>query len=85
MDTFRSSLTALTPELLEIIVGAWVDYVQVKVSKGLEESERPHHGQEREAWANLVSRFQSTDKAWKSECLKRDEKFDMHFSAAVRV
>lgn len=38
---------------------------------------------EREAWPALVERFQ--DKAWRQAGLQRDEKFEMHFNAAVRA
>ena len=61
---------------------AWADHVQSKVSKGLAD-DRPSKGKERESWPELVTRFQ--DKAWRQDGLKRDEKFEMHFSAAVRA
>ena len=56
--------------------------MQKNVNKGLVESERPSKGKEREVWPQLVERFQ--DKVWKSECVKRDEKFEMNFTSAVR-
>lgn len=36
-----------------------------------------------EIWPSLQKRFLDQDRTWKQECLKRDEKFEMHFSAAV--
>lgn len=60
-----------------------MDYVLSKVRKGLADSDRPSKGKERESWPELVTRFE--DKAWKQDGLKRDEKFEMHFSAAVRT
>lgn len=84
MDAFRSKQTALAPELLEIITSAWTEYVQSKVVKGLLDTDKPLPGNERVAWAKLVQQFDAADKVWKQECLKRDEKFEMHFSAAVR-
>ena len=74
----------MTPELLETVTNAWADYVQSKVSKALQDPDKPASGSEKDAWPHLVPRFQSADKTWKQECLKRDEKFEMHFSAAVR-
>ena len=82
VERFREQHKALTPELLDVILSSWLSYVQSKVSKGLPNSEKPTPGAEQEAWPNLVARFQ--DKSWKQDCLKRDEKFEMHFTAAVR-
>ncbi|PSR70964.1 hypothetical protein PHLCEN_2v13140 [Hermanssonia centrifuga] len=62
---------------------AWTSYVQSKVVVGLPETETPVTGKEAESWPALVAHFQ--DKAWKQECLKRDEKFEMHFSAANKA
>jgi cysteinyl-tRNA synthetase len=36
-----------------------------------------------DGWPALQAKFGEADKVWKQECLKRDEKFEMHFSAAV--
>ena len=74
---------ALTQDLVGIVSKAWDDYVQTKVSKGLPETLRPVVGKEIESWSDLVNRFQ--DREWKQECLKRDEKFEMHFTAAVCI
>lgn len=79
---FREEQAALTPALLERVSASWAGYVQAKVGAGLPEPERPAPGGEHAAWPQLAARF--ADAAWKTECLKRDEKFDMHFSAAVR-
>ena len=67
--------------LVETVTRAWKDYVQSKVSKGLPESSRPAAGKEADVWPDLSSRVQ--DREWKQECLKRDEKFDMHMKALV--
>ncbi|EJF65018.1 cysteinyl-tRNA synthetase [Dichomitus squalens LYAD-421 SS1] len=75
-----SETTSLTPELIGQVQAAWVSYVQTKVSKGLADSDRPTAGSEREAWPELVQRFQ--DKAWRLQLLHKDEKFEMHFNAA---
>jgi len=56
--------------------------VHSKVSKGLRADEVPPFGLEPQAWSKLS--IKAADKAWKDEALKRDEKFEMHFTAAVR-
>ena len=53
-----------------------------KVSKGLSADEVPPLGLERQAWSKLSIKI--SDKAWKDEAIKKDEKFEMHFTAAVR-
>jgi len=64
------------------VYSAWKDYIRLEVNKGLLESDKIFEGQEKDAW-NLLSR-KIQDNSWKQECLKRYEKFDMAFSAAVR-
>ena len=80
---FRSETTSLSQKLMVQVEVAWADYVQSKVSKGLADLDRPAKGKEKESWPQLVTRFQ--DKAWRQDGLKRDEKFEMHFTAAVRA
>lgn len=63
---------------------SWTSYVRSKVSKGLVDADKPVGGQELDQWVTLQGRFGSADKTWKQENLRRDEKFEMHFSAAVR-
>jgi hypothetical protein len=55
----------------------------VNLSKGLPDGERLLEGEEDESWLRLVHLGEKEE--WKQECLKRDEKFDMYFSAAVRI
>lgn len=83
VERFREQHKALTPDLLDGILSSWLSYVQSKVSKGLPNGEKPAPGAEQESWPNLVARFQ--DKSWKQDCLKRDEKFEMHFTAANKT
>ncbi|KAI0743951.1 tRNA synthetases class I (C) catalytic domain-containing protein [Daedaleopsis nitida] len=80
VSELRSETSALTKELLEEVLAAWVSYVQSKVVKGLAESDRLPSGKERETWPTLMQHFQ--DKAWKQLGLQKDEKFEMHFNAA---
>ncbi|KAJ3532214.1 hypothetical protein NM688_g7456 [Phlebia brevispora] len=83
VDKFREKQTALTPELVEIITRSWDNYVQSKVAKGLPDEVKPIKGQEAAAWPELANSFQNRE--WKQECLRRDEKFEMHFTAANRT
>ncbi|KAJ8482254.1 hypothetical protein ONZ45_g15017 [Pleurotus djamor] len=80
-EKFRSDTKALTPELLSTIQDAWAVYVHEKVSKGLAESDKIPKGEEVAKWLQVAQLSQ--DKQWKQECSKRDEKFDMHISAAT--
>ena len=82
LDKFRAVTQTLSSELLASVRGAWEAYVRTKVCAGLAVSDSPAPGAEWDGWPALVQKF--TDKAWKAEGLKRDEKFEMHFNAAVR-
>ncbi|KAH7924212.1 cysteinyl-tRNA synthetase [Leucogyrophana mollusca] len=82
-NRFRSETSSLSAELIGQAHDAWKNYVHQRVSKGLPNEERPIAGEEDTAWPRLSHLIE--DKTWKSECLKRDEKFDMHFSAANRT
>lgn len=62
---------------------AWVAYVRDRVNKGLPDDGKLAAGAEETGWARLSELVRKPE--WKQECLKRDEKFDMHFTAAVRV
>ncbi|KAG5352598.1 hypothetical protein C0989_001632 [Termitomyces sp. Mn162] len=83
LENFRKETKSLSSELINHILSAWRSHVQGKVGKGLSESDRPTEGEEESAWPRLTERIQ--DNAWKQECLKRDEKFDMYFSSAIRT
>ena len=72
----------MTPRLTDDIHTAWKDYIRLEVNKGLPESEKIIEGEEEDAWNVLSQKIRDT--SWKQECLKRYEKFDMAFSAAVR-
>jgi len=83
VNKFRSESTSLTPELLNAVQSSWESYVRFKVNKGLPADEELPFGLERQAWSKLSIKV--ADKAWKDEALKRDEKFEMHFTAASRA
>ncbi|KAF9452772.1 cysteinyl-tRNA synthetase [Macrolepiota fuliginosa MF-IS2] len=82
IDKFRLDSTALTPELVVTVSKAWVAYVTERVNKGLPGGEKLTAGAEEAGWTRLYELTQKPE--WKQECLKRDEKFDMHFTAANR-
>lgn len=81
-NKFKKETTALNSELVDTVRQAWEAYIRSELARGLVEAERPSEGEEEARWANLVERF--ADKTWKQECLQRNEKFEMHFTAARR-
>jgi cysteinyl-tRNA synthetase len=80
---FRHSATTLSADLLSQVSEAWGSYVMENVSKGLPDGEKPLRGEEEAKWPRIAEL--ARDGSRKLECLKRDEKFDLHFTAAVRV
>lgn len=72
----------MTSDLIDHVHLAWRTYVRENVAKGLPKSERPLEGDEEKAWLRIGKLIQ--DQTWKQDCVRRDEKFDMHFSSAVR-
>lgn len=81
MERYRADTAALSNELLDTIQSAWRTFIREKLAKGLPESKRPTEGREEEIWSSLAELI--IDQNWKQECIRRDEKFDMHFSSAV--
>lgn len=81
VNQFRSETKTLSPELLDEVRASWVSYVRGKVSKGLRAEDLPENGAEWDAWSSLENKFK--DKEWRQDNLKRDEKFEMYFNAAV--
>ena len=81
-DTFRSQTNALTPTLLSQVRDAWRTYVRDCVSKGVPESLRPTDGNEDDAWTRISELYKNAE--WRQESLKREGKFDMYFTSAVR-
>ncbi|KAI0320457.1 tRNA synthetases class I (C) catalytic domain-containing protein [Amylostereum chailletii] len=83
LNKFRAETQTLSPELLAEVRSAWEAYVRSEVCKGLSPSDVPPPGSEWDAWPALEQKFK--DKAWKTEGLKRDEKFEMRFNAATKA
>ncbi|KAH9485083.1 putative cysteine--tRNA ligase [Psilocybe cubensis] len=83
LETFRSQTSTLTPSLLDKIRNSWTSYLRNRVNKGVPENEKIIEGREEESWRTICASYQNS--AWKQECLKRDEKFDMYYSAARRT
>ena len=84
VDKFRTETVTASPELISEVRDAWRMYVQDNLSggKGIPDGDKPIHGEEEKSWPRLVELFQINN--WKQECLKREEKIEMYFSAAVR-
>lgn len=66
---------------MDEVHSAWKDYIRSEVNKGLLENEKIVGGNEEDGWKTLSQKILAA--LWKQECLKRYEKFDMVFSAAV--
>lgn len=82
LETFRSETKSLSSDLFSQVQDAWRVHVREKVGKGLPDYELPAEGEEEKIWPHLAKLMQNAE--WKQECLKKDEKFDMYFSSAVR-
>jgi len=72
---------SLTAALLTNLRDAWKAYVRTRVNKGLSENEKVSDGNEDAVWLRISELYQKSE--WRQECLKRDEKFDLHYSSAV--
>ena len=82
-DTFRSQTNTLTPILLSQVRDAWRTYVRDRVSKGVPENLKPTEGNELEVWTRISELYKNSE--WRQESLKREGKFDMYFTSAVRL
>ena len=83
VDKFRTDNMTLTSNLLNLCYEAWVDYVNIYVDKSLSDGQRLGEGKEEVGWSKLSELIENPE--WKRECLKRDERFEMYFTSAVRV
>ncbi|KAJ6538892.1 tRNA synthetases class I (C) catalytic domain-containing protein [Mycena vulgaris] len=83
LDKFREETTGVSPELITQVHAAWRIHVREQLQKGLPAGVAPSEGDEDTFWPRLAELIQNKD--WKQECLRRDEKFDMHFSSASQT
>ncbi|KAJ7212947.1 tRNA synthetases class I (C) catalytic domain-containing protein [Mycena pura] len=83
LDKFREETKGVSPELITQVHAAWRIHVREELRKGLPQGLAPTEGDEDAFWPRLVELIQNKD--WKQECLRRDEKFDMHFSSASQT
>lgn len=83
LQVLVSQTTSLTPALLDQIRDSWIYYFRSKLVKGLPETQKPIPGQEERAWEDVL-RLADQDATWKSACMARDEKFEMHLTSLVR-
>lgn len=81
METFRTQTTAMSSSLIDEVEDAWRTYLRSDFAKGLPEADKPSKGSEAEAWEHVL--LKAAQPAYRSECLKRDEKFDMKRKALV--
>ncbi|KAH7889094.1 tRNA synthetases class I (C) catalytic domain-containing protein [Phlebopus sp. FC_14] len=82
-STFRNQISTLSEDLLTKVRDAWRFHIVDNLSKGLPDELKPTQGDPDVGWSRIVE-F-ANDKTRKAECLKRDEKFDMHFASASRA
>ncbi|KAJ7680882.1 tRNA synthetases class I (C) catalytic domain-containing protein [Mycena polygramma] len=83
LEKFREETKGVSPELITQVHAAWRIHVREQLGKGLPASDAPKEGDEDKIWPRLAELIQNKD--WKQECLRRDEKFDMHFSSASQT
>lgn len=81
IEKFRESSRILRQSLIDEVEDAWRTYFNSQLTKALEAADLPVAGEEVASWENLSRKMQNA--GWKQECLKRDEKFDMHMKALV--
>jgi len=82
LEQFRNETTSLSTELVAKVETAWAAHVKENISKGLPDNEKIQEGEEEKAWAWISAEIQKPE--WKQACLRREEKFDMYVSSAVR-
>ncbi|KAK7005982.1 tRNA synthetases class I (C) catalytic domain-containing protein [Favolaschia claudopus] len=83
LEKFQEETKSVSPELIARVHEAWRNHVRQQLRKGLLETDLPQEGDEDNAWPRLAELVQNKD--WKQECIRRDEKFDMHFSSASQT
>ncbi|KAJ6561983.1 tRNA synthetases class I (C) catalytic domain-containing protein [Mycena capillaripes] len=80
LENFREETKGISSELIAEVEAAWRFHMREKLGKGFKEGNPPGEGDEEKNWPRLVELMQDAD--WKQECLRKDEKFDMHFTSA---
>ncbi|KAF5355446.1 hypothetical protein D9758_006390 [Tetrapyrgos nigripes] len=83
IETFRSETKAVTADLIKHVSTAWRTFIRNELFKEFPNGERPSAGEEEAKWQSISELYQ--DKAWRQDCVRRDEKFDMNFSSAQRT
>ena len=81
LKLFRKQTRSLTEQLIHEVEDAWRIFFVDIFSKSLSETDRPTKGTEAETWVRVLEYVK--DSTWRSECMKREEKFDMQFKALV--
>ncbi|KIK24834.1 hypothetical protein PISMIDRAFT_677956 [Pisolithus microcarpus 441] len=79
-ERFRDQVALLSTDLIDRVFAAWKAHLLNRVSKALPDVVKAREGEESVGWLRIEQFIQ--DKDQKAECLRRDEKFDMHLTAA---
>ncbi|KIY44586.1 hypothetical protein FISHEDRAFT_51156 [Fistulina hepatica ATCC 64428] len=79
LEKFREDTLSLSSDLIQRIRTAWHSYLRTEVAKGLSETEQPAEGDESAALQRICTLAQ--DPSWKTECLRKDEAFDMKLTS----
>lgn len=82
LNEFRGQTHALTQELVSDVQNAWDRYLLSDLVDKLPSEEQPAGETPTLYWSKILEK--SKNAIWKSEILKKKEKFDMQLSALVR-
>lgn len=88
MEKFRADTKLLDANLVSQVYTAWRAFLRNEVAVGLPSDERAlftENDGELDSQFSQIAELIQNNKEWKQECLKRDEKFDMNFTSAVRT
>ncbi|KAI6037594.1 tRNA synthetases class I (C) catalytic domain-containing protein [Pisolithus marmoratus] len=79
-EKFRDQVASLSIDVIDRVFAAWKTHVLNRVSKALPDDVKAREQEESASWLRIEQFLQDKDR--KAECLKRDEKLDMHLTAA---
>lgn len=82
-ERFRDQVASLSADLIDRVSAAWKAHVLNRVSRALPDDVKAREGDENASWLRIEQFIEDKDR--KAECLKRDEKFDMHLRAALQT
>ncbi|KAJ3713838.1 tRNA synthetases class I (C) catalytic domain-containing protein [Lentinula raphanica] len=88
LEKFRSDTSSLDDKLISQVFTAWRTFLRNDLAAALLENERPSStdtDEELDVKFARVAELVQTNKDWRQECLKRDERFDMNFGSSNRT